>query len=86
MFVDVTADWCLTCKVNERLVLDRAPVRARSDKPGVVAMRADWTRPNPAIERYLPASAVWAFRSMRLRPGGAGGPPLPELLTSGAVT
>jgi suppressor for copper-sensitivity B len=87
VMVDVTADWCLTCKVNERLVLDRAPVRDDLAKPGVVAMRADWTRPNPAIDAYLarfgragiPFNVVYG-------PAAPGGLPLPELLTAGAVT
>ncbi|HWE74525.1 MAG TPA: protein-disulfide reductase DsbD domain-containing protein [Stellaceae bacterium] len=87
VMVDVTADWCLTCKVNERLVLDRAPVSDELLKPGVVAMRADWTRPNPAIDAYLgrfgrvgiPFNVVYG-------PAAPGGLPLPELLTAGAVT
>ncbi len=87
VMVDVTADWCLTCKVNERLVLDTAPVRDDLAQPGVVAMRADWTRPNPAIAAYLsrfgrygiPFNAVYG-------PAAPGGLPLPELLTSDAVT
>ncbi len=87
VFVDVTADWCLTCKVNERLVLDAAPVRAALQQPGVVAMRADWTRPNPAIAAFLnrfsrygiPFNAVYG-------PAAPGGLPLPELLTTAMVT
>jgi len=53
VFVDVTADWCLTCKVNEKLVLDQDAVKGALAGPGVVAMRADWTRPDPAIANYL---------------------------------
>jgi suppressor for copper-sensitivity B len=87
VLVDVTADWCLTCKVNERLVLDSAPVRGALAQPSLVAMRADWTRPNPAIAAYLgrfgrygiPFNAVYG-------PAAPGGLPLPELLTVGTVT
>lgn len=87
VMVDVTADWCLTCKVNERLVLDRAPVRDDLAKPGVVAMRADWTRPNPAIEAYLARfGRVGIPFNVVYGPAAPGGLPLPELLTSGAVT
>ncbi|MGH7061191.1 MAG: thioredoxin family protein, partial [Stellaceae bacterium] len=53
VFVDVTAAWCLTCKVNEAAVLDRERVARRLFGPGVVAMRADWTRPDPAVTAYL---------------------------------
>ncbi|MGH7045181.1 MAG: protein-disulfide reductase DsbD family protein [Stellaceae bacterium] len=86
VFVDVTAAWCLTCKVNEAAVLDRAPVAARLFGPGVVAMRGDWTRPDPALTRYLqsfgrygiPFNAVYGPR----QPAGQ---VLPELLTATAV-
>ncbi len=86
VFVDVTAAWCLTCKVNEAAVLDRAPVAGRLWGPGVVAMRGDWTRPDPSLTRYLqsfgrygiPFNAVYG-------PGRPNGEVLPELLTAAAV-
>jgi suppressor for copper-sensitivity B len=86
VFVDVSAAWCLTCKVNEAAVLDRDPVAERLFGPGVVAMRGDWTRPDPALTRYLesfgrygiPFNAVYG-------PGRPQGELLPELLTAGAV-
>src|SRR6185437_12925502 len=79
VFVDVTADWCLTCKVNERLVLDSAGVRQALDRPKVIAMRADWTRPDPAIAAYLyrfkrygiPFNAVYGQRAGRTALAGA---------------
>jgi suppressor for copper-sensitivity B len=87
VMVDVTADWCLTCKLNERLVLDRAPVSEALEKPGVVAMRADWTRPNPAIDAYLARfGRVGIPLNVVYGPAAPGGLPLPELLTTRAVT
>ena len=53
VFVDVTADWCLTCKANKTLVIDREPVRSALEAPGVTPMQADWTRPDARISRYL---------------------------------
>ncbi|HSM51438.1 MAG TPA: thioredoxin family protein, partial [Thermoanaerobaculia bacterium] len=53
VFVNVTADWCLTCKVNERLVLNTAEVAAAFERHGVVPMKADWTNRNPEIGAYL---------------------------------
>ena len=53
VFVDVTADWCLTCKANKALVLDREPVVTELAREDVIAMQADWTQPDPAILRYL---------------------------------
>ena len=86
VFVNVTADWCITCKVNERVVLAREPVSARLANSQVVAMRADWTAPDEAIARYLagfgrygiPFDAVYG-------PGLPVGETLPELLTPDAV-
>jgi suppressor for copper-sensitivity B len=86
VFVDVTADWCITCQVNKRAVIEREPVRARLNAPGVIAMRADWTRPDPRIAAYLagfgrygiPFNAVYG----PARPGGIA---LGEILTSDAV-
>ncbi|APR35120.1 protein-disulfide reductase DsbD family protein [Paraburkholderia sp. SOS3] len=53
VLVDVTASWCLTCKVNELAVLDTAPVRSRLASNNVVRMRADWSRYNPQIAGYV---------------------------------
>jgi suppressor for copper-sensitivity B len=53
VFVDVTADWCLTCKVNEALVLETREVGDAFRSFGVVAMRADWTNRDDEITRFL---------------------------------
>ncbi len=53
VFVDVTADWCLTCKVNERLFLETPEVADAFERHRVIAMRADWTRRDDAIGRFL---------------------------------
>ncbi len=53
VFVDVTADWCFTCKVNERLVLETPEVAAAFERWGVVPMKADWTNRSDAIANFL---------------------------------
>lgn len=53
VFVDVTADWCLTCKTNERLVLASDEVVAAFERHGVIPMKADWTNRNDTIAAYL---------------------------------
>ena len=53
VFVDVTAAWCLTCKANKALVLDSKKMIEDFDVSGVVLLRADWTKPAPAISAYL---------------------------------
>ena len=53
VFVDVTADWCFTCKINKTLVLDSDAVGKAFRTFNVVAMRADWTNPDERIARFL---------------------------------
>jgi thiol:disulfide interchange protein len=53
VFVNLTADWCLTCKFNERATLETAVVRAALERRGVVSLKGDWTRADPAITRVL---------------------------------
>jgi thiol:disulfide interchange protein len=53
VFVDVTADWCFTCKVNERLVLDTPEVARTFEEHNVVPMRADWTNRDDRIGAFL---------------------------------
>lgn len=86
VFIDVTADWCLTCQANKLLVLDRDPVVSALASNGVITMRADWTRPSEDISRYLasfgrygiPFNAVYG-------PGAPDGIVLSELLSAQAV-
>jgi suppressor for copper-sensitivity B len=86
VFVDVTAAWCLTCKANELAVLDRDPVASKLRDPGVVAMRADWTRPDPNITNYLQSFGRYGVPlDVVYGPGAPDGIALPELLTSDAV-
>jgi thiol:disulfide interchange protein DsbD len=70
VFVDFTAAWCVTCQVNERLVLDTADVRSAFAQKNVALVRADWTRRDPDITRALTAlgrSGVPAY--VLYRPG-----------------
>ncbi len=53
VFVDVTADWCLTCKTNEHLVLETDEIDQAFDRHQVVTMKADWTNRNDVITDYL---------------------------------
>ena len=86
VFVDVTADWCLTCQANKRLVLDRGAVADRLASDAVVAMRADWTRPDEAIRRYLEDHGRYGIPfNAAYGPGRPDGVPLPEVLTPGLV-
>jgi suppressor for copper-sensitivity B len=70
VFVDVTADWCFTCKVNERLVLDTPEVARVFEDHNVVPMRADWTNRNDEIGKFLAAHGRYGIPFYLLyRPG-----------------
>lgn len=56
VFVDITADWCLICQVNERVAIDRPATRDAFARAGVVTLVGDWTRGDPAITRFLAAN------------------------------
>ncbi|MEO1920865.1 MAG: thioredoxin family protein [Sphingomonadaceae bacterium] len=53
VFVWMTADWCVTCKVNEATAIETEAVKQAFETADVVVLRGDWTRRDPAITRYL---------------------------------
>ena len=53
VFVYFTADWCVTCKVNEKGALERAQVAEAFDERNVAVLVGDWTRGDAAIGRFL---------------------------------
>ena len=86
VFVDVTAEWCVTCLANKRLVLDRETIEGALAADDLVAMRADWTRPDPAIAAFLERFGRFGIPfNVVFGPGAPGGIPLPELLSEAAV-
>ncbi|MEM8589239.1 MAG: protein-disulfide reductase DsbD domain-containing protein [Pseudomonadota bacterium] len=86
VFVDVTADWCLTCLTNKLLVIDRGEVAETLAGDDVVAMQADWTLPDDAIADFLASYGRYGIPfNIVYGPEAPGGIPLPELLTEGSV-
>ncbi|MCU6677342.1 protein-disulfide reductase DsbD family protein [Leclercia tamurae] len=53
VLVDITADWCLNCRVNEVLVLHRPEVIAALNRDDVVLLQGNWSQPSAEIERFL---------------------------------
>ena len=84
VFVDVTADWCITCQANKKLVIDQQPVAGRLKD--IVAMQADWTNPDPKIANFLGRHGRYGIPfNIVYGPGAPAGIVLPELLTTEAV-
>jgi len=53
VFIDLTADWCLTCLANERVTLSKKEVEAVFDEYQVVTLKGDWTNRDPKISALL---------------------------------
>ncbi len=83
VFVYFTADWCLTCKVNERAVLTSSAVLAELERLDVAVFEADWTRRDDAIRAELARFGRAGVPMYLLYNPDAPGQPelLPELLT-----
>ena len=82
VFLYFTADWCLTCKVNEAAAIEREDTRAAFAKAGVIVLRGDWTRRDSAISRFLSAQGAAGVPLYLWYPAGGGAPQqLPQVLT-----
>ena len=85
VFVDVTADWCFTCKVNERLVLETSEIAAAFTEHSVIAMKADWTNRDDSIAAFLADHGRYGIPFYLLYRPGAEPLLFGELLTKEAV-
>ena len=82
VFIDFTAAWCLTCKFNEKAVLENSEVRDAFQRHGVVKMKADWTNGDPVITKLLQQFGRPGVPLYVLYPGKSQEPIVfPELLT-----
>ena len=86
VYLDFTAEWCITCQVNERVVFGSASVRERLASKNVTLVRADWTSKNPAITRALQSYGRNGVPLNVIRVGPSNPPIiLPNILTPGIV-
>ncbi|MDE2437495.1 MAG: thioredoxin family protein [Sphingomonadales bacterium] len=87
VFAYFTADWCLTCKVNEAAAIERDDTARAFAKAGVVVLRGDWTRRDPAITRYLAAQGAAGVPLYMWYPASGGAAQqLPQVLTPATLT
>ena len=87
VFLDFTAEWCLTCKVNEKTVLGTREVIDRFRSLNVLPVRADWTNRNPEITKLLSKFGRSGVPLYVIFPPGKPDAPivLPEVITSSIV-
>jgi thiol:disulfide interchange protein DsbD len=87
VFIDVTADWCLTCKTNEAAILNREDFRRAMDSLKVARVKADWTRETPEVTALLRSMGKSGVPAYAIYPAGDASRQivLPELLTTNAI-
>jgi thiol:disulfide interchange protein/DsbC/DsbD-like thiol-disulfide interchange protein len=87
VFAFFTADWCLTCKVNERIAIERTTTRDAFARARVVVLKGDWTRRDPAITRYLTGQGAAGVPFYAWYPAGGGAvQQLPQVLSTESLT
>lgn len=87
VLIDFTAEWCLTCKVNERTVLADREVIERLKTNNIIPMKADWTNRNEDITRLLQKFGRSGVPLYVVFPAGRPTEPivLPEVITTGIL-
>ncbi|WP_300320773.1 protein-disulfide reductase DsbD domain-containing protein [Idiomarina sp.] len=86
VFVDVTADWCITCQANKVGVLLQDPVFTALGQENVTRLRGDWTKANESITQYLKANNTFGVPFNKVYgPGAPDGITLPVVLSKDKV-
>jgi len=86
VFVDVTADWCVTCQANKVGVLLQDPVFTALGQEHVTRLRGDWTKANERITQYLKANNTFGVPFNKVYgPGAPDGITLPVVLSKDKV-
>ncbi|MCV2348297.1 protein-disulfide reductase DsbD family protein [Paucibacter sp. Y2R2-4] len=87
VFVNLTAAWCISCLVNEKVALSQASVHQAFAREGVVYLKGDWTRKDPRISALLAEHGRSGVPLYLFYPAGLSSSPqvLPQLLTPGLV-
>jgi DsbC/DsbD-like thiol-disulfide interchange protein/cytochrome c biogenesis protein CcdA len=85
VLVNMTAAWCITCLVNERVALERPAVAEAMSRRGVLYLKGDWTRRDPAITAYLAEFGRNGVPLYVWYPRPDGPRVLPQLLTEGVL-
>ncbi|HNU68657.1 MAG TPA: thioredoxin family protein [Myxococcota bacterium] len=86
VFVDVTASWCMNCKTNEKLILNRQQTADLFTEHGIVPMIADFSRRDPSIAALIKQYQRAGVPVYLVYPPCEGEPAvLPELLTEGIL-
>jgi suppressor for copper-sensitivity B len=61
VLIDITADWCITCKTNKLLVLNNKEIQEKIAEKNIIAMRGDLTKPNATISQFMQKHGRYAI-------------------------
>jgi thiol:disulfide interchange protein DsbD len=85
VFVNMTAAWCVTCLVNERVALSSEPVKQAFAGHKVAYLKGDWTHADPAISQFLREHGRDGVPLYVFYPPKGQPVVLPQILTESAV-
>ncbi len=86
VFVDVTADWCVTCKANKIAVIWQEPVYSLLQSPNIATIKGDWTHPESSVTDFLRQYGRYGVPfNIVYGPAAPKGIPLPVILTEDEV-
>jgi thiol:disulfide interchange protein DsbD len=86
VFVNLTAAWCISCKVNERIAIHTEATQRAMREAGMAQLTGDWTRGDSAITALLREHGRDGVPLYLLYPAGGGAPLiLPQILTEGML-
>jgi len=85
VFVNMTAAWCITCLVNERVALGSDAVAQRFAAQNILYLKGDWTNRDPAISDYLAGFGRTGVPIYVLYPGNGEPRVLPQILTPAII-
>jgi thiol:disulfide interchange protein len=85
VFVNMTAAWCISCLVNERVALSPSAVREAFGKAKVAYLKGDWTKQDPTISQFLREHDRDGVPLYVFYPPGGAPVVLPQILSEGDV-
>lgn len=86
VFVDITADWCITCKANELGVITQEPVYSKLKNNNIILLKGDWTKASEAINKYLQSHGKYGVPfNIVYGPNAPEGITLPVILTKKSI-
>jgi thiol:disulfide interchange protein/DsbC/DsbD-like thiol-disulfide interchange protein len=86
VFAYFTADWCLSCKVNENVAIETSQTAEAFRKAGVVVLVGDWTRRDPAITRFLTGAGAAGVPLYLWYPADGDARKLPQVMTPSTLS